>query len=121
MMNTTNHRLAPAKNTYGIAWTGIPHAAGIPEVKVLALAQREGAAYVMPTLETIRDRTYPLTRSVFMYVNRAPGKALAPSQREFLRYVLSREGQEAVARNGNYIPLTAAAVEEGRRQLDGRP
>jgi phosphate transport system substrate-binding protein len=108
-----------ATNKYGIAWTGIPHAAGISEVKLVALASGEGAPYVMPTLETIRNRTYPLTRSVFIYVNRPPGKPLAPKEREFLRYVLSREGQEAVEANGNYLPLTAAVVAEGRGQLDG--
>ena len=107
-----------AKDRYGIAWTGIPQAAGVAEVKVLALASRDGAPYVMPTRETVLDRTYPLTRSVFIYINRAPGKPLERKQREFLRYILSREGQEAVARNGNYLPLTAAVVAEERRKLD---
>jgi phosphate transport system substrate-binding protein len=108
-----------ARNKYGIAWAGIPHAAGVPEVKVLALAAREGGPYVTPTWETVQDRTYPLSRSVFIYINRAPGKPLEPKQREFLRYVLSREGQDAVVRNANYLPLTAETVSEERQKLDG--
>jgi phosphate transport system substrate-binding protein len=56
---------------------------------------------------------------VYIYINRAPGKALASPQREFLRYILSREGQEAVARSGNYLPLTREVVAEERRRLDG--
>ena len=108
-----------ARNKYGIAWSGIPHAADVPEVKVLALAAHEGAPYVMPTRQTVQDRTYPLSRSVFIYINRAPGKALEARQREFLRYILSREGQLAVVQNANYLPLTRGVVAEERRRLDG--
>ena len=43
---------------------------------------------------------------------------VSPAFREFLRYVLSREGQEAVARNGSYLPLTAAVISEQRKKLD---
>ena len=109
-----------AGNRYGIAWTGISHAADVPEVKVLALAAHPGGPYIAPTRETVMDRSYPLTRSVFIYINRAPGKGLEPRQREFLRYVLSREGQEAVVRNANYLPLTRAVIDEERHKLDGR-
>ena len=86
----------------------------------MALAAREGAPYVMPTLRTVQDRTYPLSRSVYIYINRAPGKPLEPRQREFLRYILSREGQQAVVRNANYLPLAPGIVAEERRKLDGR-
>ena len=108
-----------ARNKYGIAWSGVPHASDIPEVRIVPLAARDGAPYVMPTLQTVRDRTYPLARSVYIYINRAPGKALAAPQREFMRYILSREGQEAVARGDNYLPLTPQLVSEERRRLDG--
>ena len=110
-----------AANKYGIAWAGIPHGQGIAELKVLPLAADEASPYVLPTLETIGARTYPLTRSIFIYINRPPGKPLEPKAREFLRYILSREGQEAVSNNGNYLPLTPAAVAAGRRQLDRAP
>jgi phosphate transport system substrate-binding protein len=107
-----------ARNRYGIAWTGIPHAADIPEVKVVALAAGEGGPYVMPTRDTVQDRSYPLSRSIFIYINRAPGKALEPKQREFLRFILSREGQDVVVRNANYLPLTREAVDAERAKLD---
>ena len=110
-----------AHNPYGIAWSGVPHASDVPEVKIVALAAREGAPFVMPTLQTVRDRTYPLSRSVYIYINRAPGKALESRQREFLRYILSREGQQAVVRNANYLPLTPDIVAGERRKLDGGP
>jgi phosphate transport system substrate-binding protein len=46
-----------------------------------------------------------------VYVNRAPGKALDPVVREFLKFVFSREGQEIVLKDG-YYPLPAAVVQE---------
>ena len=60
---------------------------------------------------------YPLARFLYVYVNRAPGKPLDPLVREFLKLVLSREGQEVVVKDG-YLPLTAAIVSEERKKLD---
>ena len=109
-----------AKNKYGMAWAGIPHAVDVPGVKVLALAAKAGDPFVMPTRETVIDRTYPLTRSIFIYINRTPGKPLEAKQREFLRFILSREGQGAVVKNGNYLPLTRAVIEVERLKADGK-
>ena len=66
--------------------------------------------YVKRTLETVRDRTYPLINEVYFFANKAPGKALDPKVEEFLRFVLSQEGQTEVEREGRYTPLTAAVV-----------
>lgn len=107
-----------AKDPYGIGWTGIPHAAGVPQVKALALAAKAGGPYVFPTRETVQNRTYPLTRSIYMFLNRAPGKSLTPQVKEFMRFVLSRQGQEDVVRNGNYLPLTPAYAREQLKKLD---
>lgn len=107
-----------ANNRYGIAWTVMPQAQGVPGIKLVAIAAREGGAYVTPSKESFQDRSYPLVRSIYIFVNRPPGKPLDPKLREFLRYVLSREGQEMVARNGSYLPLTAAVVREQLKKLD---
>jgi phosphate transport system substrate-binding protein len=109
-----------SKDKYGIAWTGIPHVKAFPQygLKPLALAPREGGPYYPPTLETVRNRTYPLTRSVFFQYARPPGQPLEPKAREFLRYILSRQGQEDVAQQGQYLPLTAAAVSAELKKLD---
>ena len=66
----------------------------------------------------IQNRTYPLYADVFFFVNRSPKKPLDPKVREFIRYVLSREGQMQVVRDGKYLPLTAAVVREQRQLLD---
>ncbi len=110
-----------ARDRYGIAWTGLAQAGGVLQVKPLALAATDAGPYVEATRLTVQQRTYPLARSVFIQLNRAPGEPLDPKLREFLRYILSREGQQAVADNGNYLPLTAAVVREQRAKLDQAP
>jgi phosphate transport system substrate-binding protein len=72
----------------------------------------------MPSRQSFQDRTYPLVRSIYIFLNRAPGKPLDPKLREFLRYVLSRDGQELVASNGSYLPLPASVVREELKKLD---
>lgn len=107
-----------ARDRYGIAWTVVPQAKGVAGIKLVAIAPREGGAYVLPSRKTFQDRTYPLVRSIYIYLNRAPGKPLDPKLKEFLRYVLSREGQATVASNGSYLPLTGSVVREQLRKLE---
>jgi phosphate transport system substrate-binding protein len=107
-----------SNNRYGIAWTVMPQAKDVSGIKVIAVAPRERGAYVMPSKESFQDRTYPLVRSIYIFLNRPPGKQLDPKLKEFLRYVLSREGQETVERNGSYLPLSAAVVREQLQKLD---
>lgn len=106
------------KDKYGIAWSGVPHARLFPQLKILSLAAEEGEPYIAPTRETVQNRTYPLARSIFMYIKHPPGQALEPKVREFLRYILSREGQDDVVRLNIYLPLTAAEVREQLRKID---
>ena len=115
----TQHMLAElTKDKYGIAWTVIPQARKVPGLKALALAPRDGRLYIEPSRESFQNRTYPLTRSIYIYLNRKPGQTLDPRVREFLRYVLSREGQEAVERAGKYLPLTAEVAREQLKKLE---
>jgi len=107
-----------ANNRYGIAWTVMPQAKGISGIKPLAIAVDEAGPYVTPSRKSFQDRTYPLVRSIYFFLNRAPGKPLDPKLREFLRYVLSREGQQTVAADGNYLPLPASVVREQLKKLD---
>jgi phosphate transport system substrate-binding protein len=98
---------------YGIGYGSISYLT--PHTKAVALAAEPGAPAVALSLQSARDGTYPLHDEVYFYVNRAPGQPLDPKVREFIRYVLSRQGQEAVVRDGKYLPLTAAEV---RQQLE---
>jgi phosphate transport system substrate-binding protein len=72
----------------------------------------------MPSEKSFQDRSYPMVRSIYIYLNRKPGTPVEPKLREFLRFVLSREGQQIVADNASYLPLTAAVVREQLGKLD---
>jgi len=89
-----------------------------PNVKVVPLAEKQGDPFVLPTVENVYSHRYPLSRYVYIFVNRAPGKALEPKIKEFLKAVLSREGQDIVAKEGVYIPLTPQVVREELTKLE---
>jgi|SRR5215813_2215531 len=107
-----------SKDKYGIAYCPLHYAKNFPQVKPLALAAQEGGPYYEPSRENFQSRTYPLTRSVFIYLNRAPGHPVDPKLKEFLRYVLSREGQQEVVKYGRYLPLPAAEVRAQLKKLE---
>jgi phosphate transport system substrate-binding protein len=104
------------QDPYGIAYAGIIKKT--PQVKALALATREGAPFVEMSLETVANHSYPLTRSIYVYMNRAPGKPADPKVKEFLRYVLSSEGQQTVTKQPVFLPLNADAAREQLKKLD---
>jgi phosphate transport system substrate-binding protein len=88
-----------------------------PNVKVVPLSEKDGGPYFMPTVQNVYTHDYPLSRFVYIFVNRPPGKPLEPKVREFLKLVLSRQGQQVVADEGVYIPLQAHVVREELAKL----
>ena len=104
-----------AKDPDGIAFTGMQFAN--PGVKALAIAKDSGGPYVTPSLLTTADRTYPLVRSIYIIANRKPGTAMDPKVREFLTYVLSRQGQKDVMKEGDFLPLTPNLLNEQLRKI----
>ena len=89
-----------------------------PNVSVVPLSMNDGGPYVMPTVENVYSHEYPLSRYVYIYINRPPGTAIAPKVKEFLKLVLSRDGQDVVANEGVYIPLTPQTVQQELKKLD---
>ena len=104
-----------AKDRYGIAISSLSYENA--ETKALPLAGSGGGEYYAASRETVMRRQYPLTRTPFIYFDRAPGQSLDPKIREFIRYMLSRQGQAQVLRDGRYLPLLPEFVEEGRKTL----
>ena len=88
-----------------------------PNTRPVPLSEKPGGACVLPNTQTIYDHSYPLSRYVYIYVNKAPGKPLEPKIREFLKLVLSQQGQAEVARDGVYIPLQPQVVREELAKL----
>jgi phosphate transport system substrate-binding protein len=107
-----------SNDKYGIGWAGVAHAEGKPRLKAIALADSDGGPYILCTKETVRQRTYPLTRSIYIQMNRPPNSAIDPKLKEFLRYVLSRQGQQIIAEQGEYLPLTKAELEKQLQALN---
>lgn len=105
-------------NPYAIGIAGLLHAKNFRGVKTLKVSPRGGGEAVALTPDNVRNRTYPLIRDAYFYVNKAPGKDLDPKVREFMRFVLSREGQEIIARVGYYYPLTPEYLQEQLKKLD---
>jgi len=89
-----------------------------PNVRVVPLAENENSPFIEPTVESVYLHEYPLSRYIYIYVNRAPGASLEPEIVEFLRLVLSYQGQSAVAREGVFIPLLPEVVNEELKKLD---
>src|SRR5258708_38002004 len=106
---------------YGIAWAGMPQWNQVPQItgiKPLALAARGGGSFVAPSRETLASRAYPLTRSIYIDLDQEPGRPLSPKVKDFVKYVLSEEGQELVRKNGVYFPLPASVVREQLKKLN---
>jgi len=102
-----------AHDPVGIAFA--PAVPGNQGVKQIELAADERGPFYALTAETVAARTYPLARLVTVVLDRGPGKPIDPKVKEFLRYVLSREGQDVIARDRAYIPLSAR---NARQQLE---
>ncbi len=107
-----------SKNKYAIGIAALMHVKNYPDVKVLRVSAKKGGPAIALTPENVANRSYPLIRDAFFYVNKTPGKPLDPKVREFMRFVLSREGQEIMARVGYYYPLPASYLKEQLKKLD---
>jgi phosphate transport system substrate-binding protein len=98
----------------GIGYSGLGYSTS--GVRVLPLAKKGSTDYIEANAENALNGTYPLTRYLFVYVNKKPNQPLPPLEREFLKMVLSKEGQEVVIKGG-YIPLPAKVVEKYLNEL----
>ena len=93
----------------GIGYSGIGYkTAG---VRALPLTKKADGAFVEANSENALNGNYPLSRVLYVYVNKAPNKPLEPVTAEFIKLVLSKQGQESVVKDG-YIPLPYAATQK---------
>jgi phosphate transport system substrate-binding protein len=96
-------------STNAIGYSGIGYKTA--SVRALPLAKKEGEAFVDATPENAIGGSYPLSRYLYVYVNKAPNKPLPPMEVEFIKMILSKSGQEVVVKDG-YIPLPAKVAEK---------
>lgn len=99
----------------GIGYSGIGYRTS--SVRLLPLSKKEGQPFVEANADNAISGDYPLSRYLYMYINKAPNKALSPLEAEFIKQVLSKQGQEVVLKDG-YIPLPAKVTERVLKSLD---
>jgi phosphate transport system substrate-binding protein len=99
--------MAVGKDRLGIGYSGIGFQTSA--VKAVALSEGPGTPSIAPSIESVMDGQYPLSRPLYLYVNKNPKEPWEPKILEFLRFINSREGQETVARTGVY-PLSSTQV-----------
>jgi len=93
----------------GIGYSGMGYTTS--GVKMVPLAKKGSKTFVEATPENAIAGTYPLTRYLYIYVNKKPNQPLAPLDNEFIKMVLSKAGQQVVIKDG-YIPLPAKVVDK---------
>jgi phosphate transport system substrate-binding protein len=93
----------------GIGYSGMGYTTS--GVRMVPLAKKGSKTFVDPTPENAVNGTYPLTRYLYIYVNKKPNQPLAPLDSEFIKMVLSKTGQQVVIKDG-YIPLPAKVVDK---------
>lgn len=104
-----------AADRLGIAYTGLAYL-DVP-VRLLALRADPEASYTSPSHENVASARYPLTRLIYLNLNRRPGEPLPPVLEELAKFILSRQGQQAVVDQAVFMPLTATQARAGRALL----
>ena len=103
-----------ASDKNGIGYSGIGYKTA--DVKAIALAEDADGEMIEPSPDNGYSGDYPLSRFLWLTVNYRPGSELDPLRREFAKYIFSRQGQEAVVKDG-YLPVTAEIAKEALAQL----
>jgi phosphate transport system substrate-binding protein len=106
---------ALAQDRFGIAISNVRYANA--RVKPVALARNDTGPYCQARQDTLISQSYPLTRVIPAFIDHAPGTRVDPKLREFLRYLLSREGQQALLKESGYLPLGAQSIREQLEKL----
>ena len=103
------------EDRFGIGYSGIGYRTS--GVRPLKIAAKKGAPYYGTEASEVYSGHYPLSRFLYVYVNKAPNKPLDPMVREYLKFILSQEGQQTVVKDG-FLPLTAKTLQEELAKLN---
>ncbi|MGE9295967.1 MAG: PstS family phosphate ABC transporter substrate-binding protein [Puniceicoccales bacterium] len=103
-----------AADPLGIGYSSLTYNDG--EVALVPVSKDVGGEPVSPLVDGVPNRNYPLLRELFLVVNVVPGDPSGPVKREFIKFVLSREGQEIVSEHG-LMPVAAADAQRKLKEL----
>ncbi|MFZ6758309.1 PstS family phosphate ABC transporter substrate-binding protein [Undibacterium sp. Ji50W] len=107
---------ALAKDQYAIAVSTMVNKN--VQVKPLSLAINENSPNIYPSRESVAQRSYPLTRSISIFINHTQGQTITQPLKEYLRYILSAQGQADIERDGMYFPLNPEILAQERSKLN---
>lgn len=103
-----------ARDAAAIGYSGIGYTTS--GVRAVPLSVKDGSPAAAATYQNVLNGTYPLSRMLYIYVAKKPGQPLPKVVEEFLKYTLSKEGQQIVVKDG-YDPLTAKLVDAQLKNL----
>ncbi len=117
---TASTVLQVMQDRYAMGYGGIGYETN--DVRAIPLAEEENKPFIEPTVATALNGTYPLSRRLYLYVNRSPDKPMPSAVVEFLKFVNSRDGQTAIVRTGFY-PMQPHRISENLAlvQADNKP
>jgi phosphate transport system substrate-binding protein len=102
---------------YAISYTGLAWDSN-PNTKILSLSIHNGGPYIAPTFDSVASQAYPLSRVIYMFFNQPADHPVNPLLLEFFRYILSRQGQQQIVKDGIFTPLPAAYDAQQRQRLE---
>jgi phosphate transport system substrate-binding protein len=108
--------LAVARDPFGIGYSGIGFQT--TAVRAVPLAEKAGRVFIAPSSDAVMNGIYPLSRHLYLYVNKPPDQPLSPIIEELLKFLNSQEGQKAIVSAGGF-PLQATQVARNLQLLKG--
>jgi phosphate transport system substrate-binding protein len=103
-----------ASDRFGIGYSGVGYKTA--DVRAVPIAAAAGETCFEASADNAYSGDYPISRFLYIYLNKAPNAALDPLRAEFVRFVYSKQGQEGVVKDG-YFPVPAAIAAEDRAKL----
>lgn len=100
---------AVGSDKFAMGYAGIGYKTA--EVKALKVKKGKKDAAVAPSAAACYDDSYPIARSLLVYINYKPGSKLDPLRAEFIKMIFSKQGQEGILKDG-YIPILAETARE---------
>ncbi len=103
------------EDRYALGYSGIGYRTS--GVRALPLSFKEGEPFKEAEMGNVMNGTYPLARFLYVYINKKPGQPLDPLVGEFVKFILSKEGQEVVVKDG-FLPLPVSVIEEELKKIE---
>ncbi len=103
------------EDRYAMGYSGIGYTTS--GVRTVPLSFKEGEPYKDAEIKNVMNGSYPMARFLYVYINKKPGQPLDPLIQEFIRFIMSKEGQDVVIKDG-FIPLPAPVVQEELKKIE---